>query len=100
MGGAAPHRPGADGRRGRGRLAPELDKQRERPEQARYIVGKDILPMIGNVPLAALKKSDCKAVIARVTARGATVHTGEALTSLGERDCHAVAGRQRLPCVP
>jgi integrase len=56
-----------------------LGGQRKRPEEARYIVEKDILPVIGDVQLRSLRKSDCRAVIAKVTARGAKVHAGKVL---------------------
>ncbi|MHB8876154.1 MAG: tyrosine-type recombinase/integrase [Myxococcaceae bacterium] len=56
-----------------------LDGQRKRPEEARYIVTKDILPVIGGLRLGSLKKSDCRAVVARVIDRGAKVHAGKVL---------------------
>jgi integrase len=56
-----------------------LEGQRKRPEEARATVKRDIVPVIGHLPLRALKKSDCKAVVERVTARDAKVHAGKVL---------------------
>jgi integrase len=56
-----------------------LDTKRKRPEEARYVVEKDILPIIGHLGLRGLKKSDCRVVVERVVKRGAPVHAGKVL---------------------
>lgn len=59
-----------------------LETRRKRPEVARYLIEKDILPFIGALPLRSLKKSDCRGVVAKVVARGAKGHAGKVLAIL------------------
>lgn len=61
------------------RFLESLTKRRKRPEEARYIYEKDIGPVIGPLPLKSIKKADCRAVVEKVTARGAKVHAGKVL---------------------
>lgn len=81
----APQRPGVAGATGTTvamvaeKFLKLMDTQRKRPEAARYVVEKDITPAIGHLPLRALKKSDCVAVVQRVNDRGSTTHSGKVL---------------------
>lgn len=59
-----------------------IDKQRKRPDIAHSVLEKDILPTIGSMPLAALKKSDCIRVVREVVARPAPVHAAKVLALL------------------
>ena len=59
-----------------------LDRQRKRPDEPRRMIEKDILPVIGDLPLQALQKRHCRAVVDRVVARGSTVCAGHVLALL------------------
>ncbi|MFN0063673.1 MAG: tyrosine-type recombinase/integrase [Myxococcaceae bacterium] len=57
-----------------------VEKQRKLgATEVRYILEKDVLPVIGAKPLSTLRKSDCREVVERVVKRGAPVHAGKVL---------------------
>jgi len=47
-----------------------IDKQRKRPGEAREVLAKYVLPYLGALPLMAIKKSDCRAVVERAVTHG------------------------------
>ncbi len=51
-----------------------LKPHRKHPEEARRILDRDILPVIGSRPIAAVKGPECAALVERVVDRGAPGH--------------------------
>ena len=60
----------------------DIARNRKRPEQARRILDRDILPVLGARPLAAITTLDCRDVVKRAVDRGAPVHAGRVLAVL------------------
>lgn len=56
-----------------------LEKNRERPEQARRTMDKDILPALGSNPIRKVETAHCSAVVQAVVARGSTRQAGVVL---------------------
>jgi integrase len=55
---------------------------RKRPDCARDVLDRDILPVIGGRSIVGLTTRDCAGVVERVVDRGATVHAGKVLGTL------------------
>jgi len=55
---------------------------RRRPDEVRRTLDTDILPAIGDKPLASVTTADCRAIILKVIDRGATSHAGKVLDHL------------------
>lgn len=53
--------------------------RRKRPEEAKDIIDREIVPTIGSLPLFAVDTGACKKVVAKVVGRGATTHAGKVL---------------------
>jgi integrase len=60
----------------------DILKNRKRPEDARDVLDRDLLPALGARPLDEITTLDCRDVIKRVVARGAPVHAGKVLATL------------------
>lgn len=60
----------------------DIRTNRKRPEQARRILDKDILPVIGARSLLSITTLDCRDVVRRTVDRGAATHAGRVLSLL------------------
>jgi integrase len=56
-----------------------LDRERRRPEQGRRPLDYDIVPRIGEKPIASVTVQDCRAIVEAVVARGSPVQAGAVL---------------------
>lgn len=64
------------------RFFEHLEGRRRRPEEAKNIIKRHILPAIGAKSLADVKRSDCDAIVEAVVQSGAAVHAGKVLALL------------------
>jgi integrase len=62
--------------------ADDILKNRKRPEDARDVLDRDLLPALGARPLDAIDTLACRDVVKRVVARGAPVHAGKVLATM------------------
>jgi integrase len=60
----------------------DIEKNRKRPEDARAILDRDILPALGARPLDDITTLECRDVVKKTVARGAPVHAGKVLATL------------------
>jgi integrase len=60
----------------------DIVRNRKRPEEARAVLDRDIIPPLGAKAIDDITTLDCRAVVKRVTARDAPVHAGKVLATL------------------